>query len=146
MNADANANDSAPAQDRIAVPCPGSTPGTAFYRRQIALLETRDIEGLMGQYHEDACLVTFDAVLEGRSAIGAHLERYLNHLGGLKLQSTDRFAEAPDAIIFESTVATGLGEARVYDVFVLRDGQATHHFAGVLDSPADRPHEPAGIM
>ncbi len=128
-------NESTPAQNPTGLPGQATTPGMVFYRRQIALLEARDIEGLMGQYHEDACLVSFDAVVKGRAAIGAHLKRYLNHLGDLKLQSTDRFAEASDAIIFESTLATGLGEARVYDVFVLRNGQATHHFAGVLAGP-----------
>ncbi len=128
-------NDSAPPRDPTAQPGRASTPGLAFYRRQIALLEAQDIEGLMRQYHEDACLLTFEVVVNGRVAIGAHLQRYLTSLGGLKLRSTDRFAEARDAIIFESTLATGTGEARVYDVFVLRDGQATHHFAGVLSSP-----------
>lgn len=131
-------NESAGAPD--ATIQPHSTAGQSFYRRQIALLEAANVDDLMSQYHEDACLVTFDAVVEGRAAIGAYLQRYLNHLGGLKLRSTDRFAETRDAIFFEATVATGLGEARVQDVFMLRQGKATHHFAGVVSStPGEAP-------
>jgi hypothetical protein len=111
-----------------------TTPGQMFYHRQITLLEAMDIEGLTSQYHEDACLVTFETVTEGRAAIGAYLQRYLEHLGSLKLRSTDRFAETRDAIFFEATVTTGLGEARVQDVFLLREGRATHHFAAVIAS------------
>ncbi|MDQ6669227.1 MAG: nuclear transport factor 2 family protein [Chloroflexota bacterium] len=131
-------NGSAPSRDSMIQQGQPSTPGQAFYRRQIALLEVADSEGLMSQYHENACLVTFEAVVEGRAAIGAYLQRYLEHLGGLKLRSTDRFAETRDAIFFEASVATGLGAARVQDVFMLREGRATHHFAGVLAStPAE---------
>ena len=33
---------------------------------------------------------------------------------------------------FEATVRSKLGRVRVYDAFVLRDGQITHHFTGVM--------------
>ena len=41
-------------------------------------------------------------------------------------------AASDDAILFEATIATDAGTARVYDAFVLRDGKATHLFTGVL--------------
>lgn len=109
-----------------------ATPGRAFYERQIALLEAGDVEGLMGQYHEDATLVTFEATVAGLPALREYFRGYLARLGSLRLKSTDRFAETADSILFEATVVTDLGEARVYDVFVLREGRATHHFAGVI--------------
>lgn len=113
-----------------------TTPGKAFYQRQIAALEARDMEALLRQYHPDATIIGFDFTVKGQAAIRKHLEGYLEHLGRLKLQSTDKFTETEDAIFFEATITSRLGEARVYDVFLLRDGKATLHFTGVLSLQA----------
>jgi hypothetical protein len=47
------------------------------------------------------------------------------------LLSFDQFAETEDALFFEASVSTFLGEARVYDAVVLRDGKVTHHLTGI---------------
>ncbi len=107
------------------------TPGRAFYQRQIAALEAGDLDAVMTQYHTDASMVGFDFTVKGHAAIRKHLEGYLERLGTLKLKSTDKFTETEDAILLEATITSDLGEARVYDVFMLRDGKATHHFTGV---------------
>ena len=112
------------------------TPGKAFYQRQIAALEARDMEALMRQYHSDATMIGFDFTVMGQAAIRKHLEGYLERLGTLKLKSTDKFTETEDAIFLEATITSRLGEARVYDVFLLRDGKATHHFTGVISLQA----------
>jgi hypothetical protein len=112
------------------------TPGKAFYRRQIAALEALDMDTLLRQYHPDATMIGFDFTVQGHAAIRTHLEGYLERLGTLQLQSTDKFTETEDAIFFEATIASRLGEARVYDVFLLRDGKATHNFTGVLSLQA----------
>jgi hypothetical protein len=106
--------------------------GRAFYERQIAALESGDIDRVMAQYHDDAVLVSFDTTVHGLAALREHFVRYLARLGSLTLVSTDRFAETVDSIFFEATVRTSSGEAKVYDVFVLRDGKATHHFTGLI--------------
>jgi len=111
------------------------TPGKAFYQRQITALEARDLDALLRQYHSDASLIGFDFTVKGHAAIRIHLEGYLERLGELKLKSTDKFTETGDAIFLEATIISRLGEARVYDVFLLRDGKATHHFTGVLSLP-----------
>ncbi len=108
------------------------TPGQDFYNRQVAYLEAYDIDGLMTQYHDDAVVVGFDFTVKGREAIRKYFEGYLERLGSLKVKSTDKFTEIEDAIFFEATIITGLGVARVYDVFMLRDGKTTHQFAGVI--------------
>jgi hypothetical protein len=108
------------------------TPGRAFYRRQIAALEARDMDALLTQYHADATLIGFDFTVKGHEAIRKHLEGYLERLGTLKLKSTDKFTETEDAIFFEATITSQLGEARVYDVFMLREGKATHHFTALI--------------
>src|SRR5579859_3517914 len=113
------------------------TPGRAFYQRQIAALEAGDLDALMTQYHPDATMVGFDFTVKGHAAIRKHLEGYLERLGTLKLQSTDKFTETEDAIFFEATITSRLGEARVYDVFLLQNGKTTHHFSGVISLRAN---------
>ncbi len=112
-------------------------PDNAFYRRQIACLEGNDLDGLMAQYHEDAVLLTFDTTVRGHDALRPYMAAYLARLGSLRLRSTDKFRATDDAILFEATVDTDHGVARVYDAFALRDGKATHHFAGVLSFTPD---------
>lgn len=111
-----------------------TTPGRAFYDRQVAFLEAGDVEGLIHtQYAVDAELVGFDLKVTGTDALIKHFHGYLEHLGGLKVLSTDKFMETDDAIMFEATVKVGAGVARVYDSFVLlKNGKAAYHFTGLL--------------
>jgi uncharacterized membrane protein len=106
--------------------------GQVFYQRQITALEARDTTSLLAQYHPNATIAGFDFTVKGHDAIRKHFDDYLNHLGMLKLKNTDKFAETEDAIFFEATMITNLGEATVYNVFLLRDGKATHHFTGLI--------------
>jgi hypothetical protein len=32
----------------------------------------------------------------------------------------------------EATIRSDLGEAQVYDMFMVRNGKATHHFSGII--------------
>lgn len=117
-----------------------ASPGRTFYEQQVRHLESFDVDGLVDQYHEDAVLVGFDFMVNGREALREHFDAYLQRLGSLRLISTDRFTETEDSIFFEATIETNLGEARVYDVFILRDGRATHQFTGVISvSPRSFP-------
>jgi hypothetical protein len=83
------------------------TPGKAFYQRQIAALEARDMDALLRQYHPDASMIGFDFTVKGHAAIRTHLEGYLERPGTLKLKSTDKFTETEDAIFFELHRAAG---------------------------------------
>ena len=78
------------------------------------------------------CLSALTSPFTGREAIHEHLRSYLQQLGAIKLNSTDKFTETEDSIFFEATIETAAAEAKVYDVFILRDGKATHQFTGVL--------------
>jgi hypothetical protein len=108
------------------------TPGWAFFDRQIAALESGDIDKVMAQYQEDAVLVSFDTTVRGLPALREHFVKYLARLGSLKLLSTEHFTETPDSIFLEATVRTSSADAKVYDIFMLRDGKATHHFTGLI--------------
>jgi len=109
------------------------TPGKAFYERQVSFLEANDVPGLIAsQYAADAQLTGFDLNVRGTNALVKHFSAYLANLGGIKLISTDKFMETESGIMFEATVKVAAGLARVYDVFVLQNGKATHHFTGML--------------
>jgi len=113
------------------------TPGKTFYQRQIAALEAHDMDALLAQYHPDATMIGFVFTVKGHAAIRKHFEGYLERLGTLKLQSTDKFTETEDAIFFEATITSRLGEARVYDVFLLQNGKTANHFSGVISLRAN---------
>jgi len=109
-----------------------NTKGQDFYERQVDFLAKQDIEGLVTtQYHPDAVLVGFEFTIRGQDQLREHFKNYLGHLGKIKLLSTDQFAEIDDAIFFEATVETDIGEAQVYDVFTFKDGKAIRHFTGI---------------
>lgn len=110
-----------------------TTPGRKFYDDQLAYLLSGDVDGLIDDhYTEDAALISFNTIVKGRKALKAHFREYLKMLGDLQVKSTDQFTETDDTIFFEATVTSNLGEARVYDALVLRDGKIAYHFTGVM--------------
>jgi hypothetical protein len=109
------------------------TPGRDLYERQIRFLVAKDVDGLIDtNYAPDAELISFQTVVRGREALRQYFRGYVEMLGDIVVESTDKFTETPDAVFFEATVRSALGRVRVYDAFVLRDGQITHHFSGVM--------------
>ena len=118
-----------------------SSPGRRFYDHQISVLEAKDIAGIVDQYQPDAVVVGFDFQVRGSAAIARHFAAYLDEIGSLKLVSTDRWAETEDSIFFEATVQTAHGTAQVYDVFLLREGKATHQYTGLLSFTPHRQEE-----
>jgi hypothetical protein len=109
------------------------TPGQVLYDRQIQFLIDKDVDGLVEtNYAPDAELISFQNVINGREALRTYFRGYIEMLGDIVVESTDKFAETGDAIFFEATVSSKLGRVRVYDAWVLRDGQITHHFTGVM--------------
>ena len=110
-----------------------ATPGRVFYERHIQFLVDKDVDRLVDvNYAPDAELVTFQTVVKGREPLRTYFHGYIEMLGDIVVESTDKFAETDDAILFEATVRSKLGRVRVYDAWVLRDGQITHHFTGVM--------------
>jgi len=113
-----------------------TTPGRELYDRQIGFLLAKDADGLIDtNYAPDAELISFANVIKGRAALKEYFRGYITMLGDLRVKSIDKFQEAGDAVFFEATVQSALGEAHVYDAFVVRDGKITHHFTGVMGTP-----------
>jgi hypothetical protein len=110
------------------------SPGRELYDRQIRFLLDKDVDGLIDtNYTADATLISFANVVKGREALKEYFRGYVEMLGDLEVESTDKFAESEDGVFFEATVRSALGRARVYDAFALRDGKIAVHFTGVMD-------------
>lgn len=111
----------------------GTTPGWKFYERHLNYFYTKDVDGLVeNDYNEDAALMTHDFNAKGREALRKVFHNYIETLGDIKLKSTDKFAETEDTIFLEATLETSkLGERKVYDAFVLKNGKISYHFTGV---------------
>jgi hypothetical protein len=107
--------------------------GRAFVEQQIRFLLDKDPDALIdNQYNEHATLVTPNVVVRGRDDLKRYFHGYIEALGHLELVSMDKFVETGDTILFEATVRSQLGEARVYDALVLSEGKIDYHFAGVM--------------
>jgi aerobic carbon-monoxide dehydrogenase small subunit len=109
------------------------TPGKRFYQRQVEALLARDVDSLVDDnYHPDARLTSGELVVKGHDAIREHFRELLSWLTIKEVDSTDKFMESEDTVMFEATVTSNLGRVRVYDAFVLDDGKARYHFTGVM--------------
>jgi len=114
----------------------------AFYDRQIEFLAKPDVEGLIhNQYTETAELLSFQNHIVGTANLIEYFKGYIAGLGFIKLLSTDKYAGGDDSLMFEATVETAGGIARVYDAWYLRDGKIQKHFTGLLGFT---PNPPAG--
>jgi hypothetical protein len=103
-----------------------------LYEAQLRYLQAGDVDGLIdNQYTDDALLVSFDNQIRGNAALKEYFRGYLQVLGTIEVLSTDRFVETDDTVFFEATMKTNLGQARVFDAWVLRDGKISYHFTGV---------------
>jgi aerobic carbon-monoxide dehydrogenase small subunit len=108
------------------------TPARRFYQRQVAALLAKDIDGLVdGSYHPDAQLMTPDVVVVGQDALRQHFREFLSFMTIEEIESTDKFVESGNAVMWEATVRVSTGRVHVYDAFVLDDGKARYHFTGV---------------
>jgi hypothetical protein len=110
-----------------------STPGRAWFERQLAYLTAKNVDGLVAQYHDDANLL-FDikGQIKGRDAIREFFVEHLEWLGRVELKSIDAFTETGNSCFAEVRLLTTAGEGRVVDTFVLQGDKVRLHFNGLV--------------
>jgi hypothetical protein len=114
---------------------PADTPGRRFYDEQLSLLQHAKTDELIEKhYHDYAVLTSTTNSVRGHTALKKHFRAYVTMLAKIEVLSLDVFVETDDSILLEATIRTALGEAKVYDAFVLKEGKVTHHFTGVCRS------------
>jgi SnoaL-like protein len=108
------------------------TPRSQFFDEQLSLLQKRKTNELIDKhYHPDAVLISTTRTVRGMDALKQHFRGYVTMLGEIELVSLDALVESGDSVLIETTIRTSLGQARVYDAFVVRDSKVTHHFTGI---------------
>jgi len=124
---------------------PPDTPLGRLYREHIGFITSRNVEGILDQYAEDALLI--GTLTEGRKPRyvkgRAELKDFFtgNFMGLKSLTSKiDQWAETENTLmIVESVDVTGkdgsTASMSFYDNWVLRGGKIATHFAGVVRYP-----------
>jgi len=69
--------------------------------------------------------------VRGHAALKEHFRNYMRWVQIKEVVTTDKFTETDTSVSFEATVRTNRGIARIYDVFMLKDGKVSYHFTGV---------------
>jgi carbon-monoxide dehydrogenase small subunit len=108
------------------------TPGKQFYEQQVQFLLDKDVDGLVEKhYHEDAVIVSHDAIVTGREALKAHFNEFFRWVTIESVKSTDKFTETADTLLFEATAQTNHGVVKTFDALVLESGRIRLQFTGV---------------
>ena len=89
-----------------------------LFDRWMRLAEAQDLEGLMGQYHEDAVLLRFAAVHHGKPALREHLSAYLAQRP--RLLSVLEYADVEDCVSYHAEMELGGEPVRVHGTLLLR--------------------------
>jgi pSer/pThr/pTyr-binding forkhead associated (FHA) protein len=110
------------------------SPGKLFHQKYAACLQAGDLEGLLSLYHHDATLLSIDANVTGTAAIAKFFQQYFGGLGSFSAKPAGKYVEGRDSILCETSVETEDIVARVHDVFVFRDGKATHQFTSTMET------------
>jgi pSer/pThr/pTyr-binding forkhead associated (FHA) protein len=104
------------------------SPGKLLHQKYAECLQAGDSEGLLSLYHPDATLLSSDANVTGTAAISKFFEQYFGGLGSFSAKPAGKYVEGHDSILCETSVETADIAARVHDIFVFKEGKATHHF------------------
>src|SRR3954453_10503323 len=96
----------------------GLSNARELFERQVRLIEAGDLEGLLGQYHEDAVLLRFDRTVAGKAALREHFSAWL--AGGPTFKEVLQVAASEDLVSYQAVVERGGDEQRMYGAFWTR--------------------------
>ena len=103
-----------------------------LFNKRMELFSAGNVAGALEQYADDAEVVRFLGVARGKQEIQGFLTGYLAAHGRFDLISLDQFFETDDAVMWEATVDTANGAARIYDVMMLDEsGRIRREFPGL---------------
>ena len=114
-----------------------------MYREHINFILNKDIDSLLGQYTDDAILISSfmkkPLIYKGREQLKEHMQGILG-IEGLETEIVF-WAETEDPetlmITEQITIKTAEGESsmRFADSWVLKNGKIAIHFAGMVQHP-----------
>jgi hypothetical protein len=113
-----------------------------LFDRHVRLIEAGDLEGVLGQYHEDTVLLRSDHVLHGRAALRGYYTSFLAarpRIAPLGVISSD------DVISYQAVVTQGEEEHRVYGVMLLRGERILRHVTGLFPVASGEGRRKSGV-
>jgi hypothetical protein len=111
-----------------------TTTPRALFDRQLRLIEAADLEGLLGQYHEDAVLLRFDRTVVGKAALREHFAAYLAQRP--RITEVIQVADSEDLVSYQAVVAQREDEVRAYGAFWVRGERIARHVTGLFPAVA----------
>lgn len=106
-----------------------TTPRELF-DRHVRLTEVGDLEGLLGQYHEDAVLLRFDRVVRGKDALREHYGAYL--ASRPRFKELLQVADTEDLVSYQAVIEQGDEEHRAYGAIWTRGERIARHVSGLF--------------
>ncbi len=101
-----------------------------LFDRHLRLIEAGDLEGLLGQYHEDAVLLRFDRTVVGKPALREHFAAWL--AGAPSFKEVLQVAAAEDLVSYQAVLEQGGEELRAYGAFFTRGERIAREVGGLF--------------
>jgi len=101
-----------------------------LFDRHLRLIEAGDLEGLLGQYHEDAVLLRFDRTVVGKPALREHFAAWL--AGAPAFKEVLQVAAAEDLVSYQAVLEQGGEELRAYGAFWTRGERIARQVSGLF--------------
>jgi hypothetical protein len=101
-----------------------------LFDRHVRLTEAGDLEGLLGQYHEDAVLLRFDRVVRGKDALREHYGAYL--AARPRFKELLQVADTEDLVSYQAVIEQGDEEHRAYGAIWTRGERIARHVFGLF--------------
>ncbi|MFC1416103.1 nuclear transport factor 2 family protein [Streptacidiphilus cavernicola] len=99
--------------------------------RQLAAIESRDLDGLMENYLPDAALLRFEGAWVGTAALRELFTGYLT-LEPVLIDLTE-YVEADDTVFYRAAVGLGGAVADTFGTLVVREGRIWRQTVAFVD-------------
>ncbi len=107
-----------------------TTTPRELFDRHVRLTEAGDLEGLLGQYHEDAVLLRFDRVVRGKDALREHYGAYL--AARPRFKELLQVVDTEDLVSYQAVIEQGDEEHRAYGAIWTRGERIARHVSGLF--------------
>jgi SnoaL-like domain len=114
-----------------------------LFDRHLRLIEAGDLEGLLGQYHEDAVLLRFDRTVTGRAALREHLAAWL--AGRPRFKEILQVAAGDDLVSYQAVVERNGDEIRVYGAMFTRGERIARQVSGLFPVASGEGRRKGGV-
>jgi hypothetical protein len=101
-----------------------------LFDRHLRLIEAGDLEGLLGQYHEDAVLLRSDRAVAGKAALREHFTGWL--AGAPAFRELLQVVATEDMVSYQAVVEQGGEEVRAYGAMFLRGERIVRQVTGLF--------------